>query len=208
MVSKKVLSTGEIASGIGYTAQSVRNAVREMGLEPVSRQGRRLLYSVDQANVIAEHFGKEAMFIEEQAADAEEAAPMPEEAEKPKKQAKDADDSSKQIEFLKQQIATKDAEIAEKNKQIASLLDNLTATNAQLTTAQGQLADAQQSIKALSATTAIHTAADNRDRIILATQSEQPPQAAHEPTREESPRVDDLTRWQRFKSVFRRKRKG
>lgn len=196
MESKKVLTTGEIGSSIGYTPQSVRNAVKELGLEPVSKQGRKLLYSVEQASAIAAHFGKDAVFDgREEAVD--ETEPAAERAEEP---ARDAEDS--QIEFLKQQIAAKDAEIAEKNKQIDSLLDNLTTTNVQLSTAQAQLADAQSSIKALSATVTVHTASEHRDLIA----ANVPPQVQEE-DKDESPRVDDLTRWQRLKSVFRRNKK-
>lgn len=198
MEYKKVLSTGEIASFIGYTSQSVRNAVKELGLEPVSKQGRKLLYSVEQANAIAEHFGKDAVFVGE-------AVPEPDnKADKPTKGAEDSR-QSEQIEFLKQQIAAKDTEIAEKNNQISSLLDNLA-------TAQSQLADAQASIRALSTTVTVHTASEHRDLIAANNVTDIPSQdenvTAQEEEKDESPRVDDLTRWQRFKSVFWRKKRG
>lgn len=190
MDKQNLLSTGEIGTALGYTPQSVRNAAKELGLEPCGRSGRRLLYSLEQANVIASHFGKEFVW---------EANEAPIESN----QSESGSAQAEQIEFLKQQIAAKDAEIAEKNKQISSLLENLT-------TAQGQLVDAQASIKALSATVTVHTASEHRDLIAANSVTGIPSQksAVVQEEEDESPRVDDLTRWQRFKSVFWRRKKG
>lgn len=165
---KYTLTTGQIAKTIGYSAQSVRNAVRDLGLEPVSKTGKGSLYSVDQANLISQKFGKGAPFVE------------PEQSDTPDGNDALIKSQQEQIEALRQQLK-------EKDRQISSLLENLT-------TAQSQLTQALDANRALSAS----TLATNADKLLVARQEEV---GDKEPEQE-------LTRWQHFKAVFRRKKKG
>ena len=156
-------STSEVAARIGYTRQSVNNAIKELGLEVMkTRKGYRL--TAQQANAIAKYFGKEASFedkAEEQGQEQEQGQ------EEPLPQPLNNNDIEKMlIESFERQLAAKDKQIEELNKQI-------NAIQKQIDKAQEQIGGLLETNKALSAAQAVTTAADKKE-ILLAEKAEEP----------------------------------
>lgn len=91
-----------------------------------------------------------------------------------------------QLSAKDEQIATKDAQIAAKDKQISALTDAVSS----LTEQNGKLLDTN---KALSAATAIHTAADKKEALLVTEpEYEEPQQPQKKPSR-----------WQRLLAAWR-----
>lgn len=91
-----------------------------------------------------------------------------------------------QIAAKDEQIAARDAQIAAKDKQISALTDAVSS----LTEQNGKLLDTN---KALSAATAIHTAADKKEALLVAEPEYEAPQ---QPQKKPS-------RWQRLLAAWR-----
>lgn len=157
-------STSEIAARIGYTRQSVNNAMKELGLEvKKTRRGYRL--TAQQADAIAKYFGKEASF--EDKAEKQEQGQEPEQGqEEPLPQHPNNSDIEKMlIESFERQLAAKDKQIEELNEQIK-------VAQQQLDKAQDQISGLLETNKALSAAQAVATAADKKE-ILLAEKAEE-----------------------------------
>lgn len=170
--AKRLYTTAEIAKRIGYSQQSVRNAMRELGLEPANDSGRSYLYTREQANAVARHYGKRPSFEEK------------------------TDDSDKAlVEALRSEIVLLEAQVKQKDKTIETLLDSLQSTQAQLT-------QALDNERVLSGTVAVHAIADNSKPI----DGKEQPDEEEDEANEEEPH--ELTRWEHFKAVFKRKKKG
>ena len=92
----------------------------------------------------------------------------------------------RQLEAKDAQLAAKDEQIAAKDEQIGKLTDALTS----LTEQNGKLLDTN---KALSAATAIHTAADKKEALLVAEPEYEAPQ---QPQKKPS-------RWQRLLAAWR-----
>lgn len=160
---QEFFSTSEVAARIGYTRQSINNAMKELGLEvEKTRKGYRL--TAQQADAIAKYFGAEASFEDK----AEEQSQEPEQdQEEPLPQHPNNSDIEKMlIESFERQLAAKDKQIEELNKQI-------NAIQQQLDKAQEQIGGLLETNKALSAAQAVTTAADKKE-ILLAEKAEEP----------------------------------
>lgn len=156
-------STSEVAARIGYSRQSIANAMKELGLEvKKTRKGYRL--NAQQADAIAKYFGKEASFEDK----AEEQSQEPEQdQEEPLPQHLNNSDIEKMlIESFERQLAAKD-------KQIEELNELIKVAQQQLDKAQEQIGSLLETNKALSAAQAVTTAADKKE-ILLAEKAEEP----------------------------------
>lgn len=151
---KRLFTAQKIADAIHYTPQSVRNAVRALGIEHVDKDKKKFLYSEEQALAIADYYGKLDLFqkslkpaVDKDAVIAELKQQLEESTEQLAE--KDAEISTlkqqaeqntadtarlqeiveKQIETYSAQIASKDRQLENKDKQIEILLEQ----NKQLT---------------------------------------------------------------------------
>ena len=114
------LTTKVVSEALGYTQQSVRNAIEALGISPEKVKGGYVL-TVQQASKIAEHFGRDADFS---SYDVEEGSEEPQE-------------TTSEIELLKSVVQTLQGQLEEKDKQIERLqkqLDSLLETNKALST--------------------------------------------------------------------------
>lgn len=160
---QEFFSTSEVAARIGYTRQSINNAMKELGLEvEKTRKGYKL--TSQQADAIAKYFGAEASFEDK----AEEQSQEPEQdQEEPLPQHPNNSDIEKMlIESFERQLAAKD-------KQIEELNELIKVAQKQLDKAQEQIGGLLETNKALSAAQAVTTAADKKE-ILLAEKAEEP----------------------------------
>ena len=160
---QEFFSTSEVAARIGYTRQSINNAMKELCLEvEKTRKGYRL--TSQQADAIAKYFDVEASFKDK----AEEQSQEPEQdQEDPLPQPLNNSDIEKMlIESFERQLAAKDKQIEELNRQIK-------VTQQQIDKAQEQISSLLETKKALSAAQAVTTAADKKE-ILLAEKAEEP----------------------------------
>ena len=151
---KSLFTAQKIAELISYTPQSVRNAANALGIEHVSMDKKRFLYSEEQALAIAEYYGKKDAFQKglEPVIDKDELiADLETQLEEMKKQLAGKDEEittlqkkarqnsedtvrlqgiiERQIETYSTQIENKDRQIENKDKQIETLIEQ----NKQLT---------------------------------------------------------------------------
>ena len=137
-------STKELAQQLGYTTQSVRNAMKQLSIEPEKR-GRVYSISQEQAKKIAESFGKSLI--------------------KEEKQKKDS--SSKTNESFQNQIETL-------NDHIKTLKNQIEIKDRQIESMQNQIDSLLETNKALSAANAINTAADKKELLVESTEESKP----------------------------------
>lgn len=158
-------STSEVAARIGYTRQSVSNAMKELGLEvKKTRRGYRL--TAQQADAIAKYFGAEASF-EDKTEEQGQSQESEQDQEEPLPQHPNNSDIEKMlIESFERQLAAKD-------KQIEELNELIKATQQQIDRAQEQIDSLLETNKALSAAQAVTTAADKKE-ILLAEKADEP----------------------------------
>lgn len=137
------LSSSQVAENLGYSSQSVRNAAKELGIEP-QRKGNRYVFTAEQANAIAAHFGKEPIADESEEQRIEENEESPSDVLELLK---------KQMEIQEQTIELLREQLKEKDAQINSLIETNRAFSAEraLTTAAEKkellLADSTQEEK-------------------------------------------------------------
>lgn len=139
------LSSSQIAKKLDYSSQSVRNAAKELGIEP-QRKGNRYVFTAEQANEIAAYFDKEPI--------AKESEEQEEQEEESKESPSDVLELlKKQMEIQEQTIELLREQLKEKDAQINSLIETNRAFSAEraLTTAAEKkellLADSTQEQK-------------------------------------------------------------
>lgn len=105
----KMYTTSEVAEALGYTRQYIGKTIRELSLD-IQKEGNSYLLTAKQANKIAEHLGRDAIFASSSVQEEEEV--------------KGSDDAlSAVIETLREQLEQKDKQIERLQAQIDTLLD-------------------------------------------------------------------------------------
>lgn len=105
----KMYTTSEVAEALGYTRQYIGKTIRELSLD-IQKEGNSYLLTTKQANKIAEHLGRDAVFTSSSVQEEEEV--------------KGSDDAlSAVIETLREQLEQKDKQIERLQAQIDTLLD-------------------------------------------------------------------------------------
>lgn len=105
----KMYTTSEVAEALGYTRQYIGKTIRELSLD-IQKEGNSYLLTAKQANKIAEHLGRDAIFTSSSVQEEEEV--------------KGSDDAlSAVIETLREQLEQKDKQIERLQAQIDTLLD-------------------------------------------------------------------------------------
>lgn len=126
----------DISELLGCSGQTVRNAVKALGLHPKRDSKSRFTFSEeDKGRIVEQISGRNAN--------------EPEESEL----------TLELIEVLREQLREKDTQLKEKDAQIEKLLSSLERSNEQIAT----LLDTN---KALSAANAVQIAADKKEKLI------------------------------------------
>lgn len=160
---KRLFTAQKIADAIHYTPQSVRNAVRALGIEHIDKDKKKFLYSEEQALAIAEYYGKLDLFQQslKPAVDKDDViAGLEERLEESAEQlaGKDAE-----IELLKQQLEESKAESANFQKIVSKQIDSYSE---QLKAKDRQIETLLEQNKQLTANVSLLNAVDKKEALL------------------------------------------
>lgn len=144
------LTTKVVSEALGYSQQSVRNAIKALRISPEKAKGGYVL-TAKQAGKIARHFGVDADFSSYDAEESEE---------EPQEDTEGQQESTSEIELLKSVVQTLQEQLEEKDKQIERL--------------QTQMNVLLEINKALSASNAAKQVAETKE-LLIADSTEQKP---------------------------------
>lgn len=160
---KRLFTAQKIADAIHYTPQSVRNAANALGIQHVGKDKKKFLYSEEQAQAIAAHYGKLDLFqkaLEPAISKDDVIAELETRLEESKQ---DIAGKDAEIELLKQQLEESKAESANFQKIVSKQIDSY---GEQLKAKDRQIETLLEQNKQLTANVSLLNAADKKEALL------------------------------------------